>query len=127
MRFSSPLRQLPSVGKFGRYHPIPSSSSRPTASYFPPLIVSSHILRPSYVPVNFFSRRDATETLKVEDEEENEQEGYHGEPGVGDLARGKIRLGGDEERGVRHSAQLAAKVLREVSSMVQVSPISRAS
>lgn len=84
------------------------------------MTVSSHILRPSYVPVNFFARRDATETLNVEDDE---NEGYHGEPGVGNLSHGKIRLGGDVERGVRHSAQLAAKVLKEVSAMVQASSL----
>ncbi|KAJ9125684.1 hypothetical protein QFC22_000646 [Naganishia vaughanmartiniae] len=94
-----------------------ASSGASTSVHVPPLSVPRHILRPSYVPVNLFTRKTNDEPLM--DGPPDELEGYHGEPGVGNSQTGVIPLGGKEERGVRYSGSLVAEVLDQVKSFVQ--------
>lgn len=108
----------PSSGstKFGSYQRI----SAPGVTSTTPLAVPSTIARPSYVPVNFFTRRE-DEALVIEDDD---SEGYHGEVGEAALEKlrlaGRIQLGSEDEHSVRRSAKLAAEVLREAGRLVSV-------
>lgn len=86
-----------------------------------PLAVPSSIARPSYVPVNFFTRQE-DEALEIEDEE---GEGYHGEVGDAALEKlkqaGRITLGGQDEKAVREAAKRAAEILKAAGQLVTVS------
>lgn len=96
-----------------------AASSGSGSSYVPPSPVPSRIIRPSYVPVNLFTRKTGDEALA--DAPPDDLEGYHGEAGVGNSQTGVIPLGGMEERGVRYSGSLVAEVLDQVRGFVQVS------
>lgn len=106
-------------GKYDLLRPPRIRKSTPPSDPPPqPSPVPAHIRVPPYVPANFFTR-DPGEALE---EVVDEREGYHGEPGVGDAEVGMIKLGGIEERTVRHAGGLVAQVLDEVRELVKVSP-----
>jgi hypothetical protein len=75
------------------------------------------------VPVNFWSRNSDDEKLVIDDEFED-LEGWKGDSGIGEtsLGIGMIPLGGVEERTIRHVARIASEVLRDVETLIQVSP-----
>jgi hypothetical protein len=91
-----------------------------------PLPVPLSIIRPSYVPVNFWSRNSDDEQLVTDDEFED-LEGWKGDSGIGEssLGIGMIPLGGVEERTIRHVARIASEVLRDVEKLIQVSDQTR--
>lgn len=121
MRHSRILRKLTdsSFGKFDLLRPPKIRKTGPSTVFIPPLPVPSHIRPPTYVPVNFFTRPNGDVALA--DVPPDELEGYHGEDGVGNDRIGMIALGGNEERGVRYSGGLVARVLESVKDMVEVS------
>ncbi|ORY20640.1 peptidase M24, structural domain-containing protein [Naematelia encephala] len=87
--------------QFGRYDVLQSSSAM--TSYPSPLAVPDHIVRPPYVPRNFFTA----------------PWGEH-EPGDAlDQERHIAKLGGEEENGLRKVAGLAAEVLHHVGKLVK--------
>ncbi|KAJ9109348.1 hypothetical protein QFC21_000677 [Naganishia friedmannii] len=98
-----------------------TASGATTTAYLPPLPVPSRIIRPSYVPVNLFTRKTNDEVLA--EAPPDDLEGYHGEAGVGNSQTGVIPLGGMEERGVRYSGALVAEILDQVRALVQYSHI----
>ncbi|KAJ9106003.1 hypothetical protein QFC19_003338 [Naganishia cerealis] len=127
MRCSRLLRAAkpPTESVFGRFELLRPSKSRKssgssatlTSKHVSPLPVPPHIIRPSYVPVNFFSRKTNDEALA--EAAPDDLEGYHGEAGVGNSKIGVIALGGSDERGVRYSGALAAEVLKQVENFVK--------
>lgn len=121
MRHSRILHKLTdsSFGKFDLLRPPKIRKTGPSIVFTPPSPVPSHIRRPTYVPVNFFTRPNGDEALA--DAPPDELEGYHGEEGVGNSRIGMIGLGGEEERGVRYAGGLVAQVLEQVRDIVKVS------
>jgi hypothetical protein len=95
------------------------SSGDTKSAYVPPSPVPSRIIRPSYVPVNLFTRKAGDEALA--EAPPDDLEGYHGEAGVGNIQTGVIPLGGMEERSVRYSGALVAEILDQVRMFVKVS------
>lgn len=117
-----PLRET-AYGKYDVLRPLRSRAGRKPASFVRPLPVPLSIIRPSYVPVNFWSRNSDDEKLVIDDEFED-LEGWKGDSGIGEssLGIGMIPLGGVEERTIRHVARIASEVLRDVETLIQVSP-----
>jgi hypothetical protein len=105
-----------SVVKYGRYDVL----SAPGKTTSIPLAVPASITRPSYVPVNFFTREEG-ELLEMEEEDD---EGYHGEVGDAALEKlkqaGRIKLGSEDEKAVRQAARHAAEILKAAGSLVTV-------
>ncbi|KAH8090450.1 peptidase M24, structural domain-containing protein [Filobasidium floriforme] len=114
-----PLRDT-AYGKYDVLRPLRSRAGRKPASFTRPLPVPLSIIRPSYVPVNFWSRNSDDEKLVIDDEFED-LEGWKGDSGIGEssLGIGMIPLGGVEERTIRHVARIASEVLRDVETLIQ--------
>lgn len=140
--------QAAATAKFGRYAVLtpssrsinistPSSSDAQTSpeasttlsnGYQRPYPVPPFIPKPSYVPVNFWTRKSDSETLWVDDEHDDD-EGWKGD--VQNHVDGQvalemkpkqvIELGGLEEETVRYAAGLARDVLKRAGEMIEVS------
>lgn len=116
-----PIRDT-AYGKYDVLRPTRTRAGRKPASFVRPLPVPLSIIRPSYVPINFWSRTSEDDPL-VSDDEFAHLEGWKGDSGVGEtsLGVGMIPLGGIEERTVRHVARLAGEVLNEAEMFIKVS------
>jgi len=116
-----PIRET-SHGRYDVLRPTRTRAGRKPATFVRPLPVPLSIIRPSYVPVNFWSRISEDEALVVDDEFDH-LEGWRGDSGVGEssLGVGMIPLGGVEERTVRHVARIAGEVLRDAGKFIKVS------
>lgn len=114
---SSPFSLLPSpcssrlapsssvpVSQFGRYRPLYSSRLGPLTAFPPPNPVPSSILKPHYVPPEFWSLHDGGQPIVAPPTPKG----------------GKIILGGPEEHGIRAAARLAKEVLTEAGRLVKV-------
>lgn len=75
-------------------------------TYPPPRDVSTSIVRPGYVPVNFFTA-PIWEHAEAEDK----------------TKEGTIALGTEEEQGVREAARVAAETLKMAGALVRVRAI----
>jgi hypothetical protein len=112
---------------FGKYDVLRPPKTKTTASnkslnFISPSPVSLSVIRPDYVPVNFWTRRSEREALEY-DESSRLEEGWPGEEGVGSLesGRGMIPLGGIDEQTVRYAARLASEVLRDAGRLIKAS------
>jgi len=112
---------------FGKYDVLRPPKSKTTAgskspNFIPPSPVSLSVIRPDYVPVNFWTRTSERETLEY-DETSRLEEGWPGEEGVGSLSsgRGMIPLCGIEEQTVRYAARLASEILRHAGKLIKAS------
>lgn len=94
----------PSPSHFGQYAVL--SSEGAMEAYPDPRPVPASIARPTYVPANYF-------TAPIWEHEEGGEE--VGEDGV--------KLGTEEERGVREAGRLAGEVLAAVRKIVKVSAV----
>jgi hypothetical protein len=112
---------------FGKYDILrppkhKTNSHNKPAIFIPPSPVSLSVIRPDYIPVNFWTRISEQEALEY-DETSRLEEGWPGEEGVGLLSsgRGMIPLGGIEEKTIRYAARLASEVLRDAGELIKAS------
>lgn len=103
---SSLVRPSPApISEFGQYFPLyPQRHNREPATSAAPHPVPSRIVRPHYVPADFWARHTGGPPDTVPPEAQG----------------GKVQLGGEEEKGVRAAAQLAKRILDEAGRLVKV-------
>lgn len=89
--------------RFGTYPVLQASSA--LTSYPTPLPVPHHIVRPAYVPLDFFGDSSGVTAKHAKESP---------------VAEKRINLGGDDERAVRRVAKMAAEVLQEIGKLVKV-------
>jgi len=118
-----PIRETV-FGKYDVLRPPKSKtiSSNKSPNFIQPSPISLSVIRPDYVPVNFWTRTSERDALEY-DESSRLEEGWPGEEGVGSLAsgRGMIPLGSIEEQTVRYAARLASEVLRDAGRLIKAS------
>ncbi len=103
------------ASQFGSYSILHPSHLRHT----PPLQVPPHIVRPSYLASNFFTRKEGEPLSEVKDEDEEKglSRGY----GTSIVDDARIRLGGDEEAAVRTAGRTVGEVMGQVEALIRVS------
>jgi hypothetical protein len=119
-RLLRPIRET-AFGKYDILRPNKPRMNRKSSPCILPLPVPFSIARPSYVPINFWSRKSEDDALVVDDEF-SELEGWQGTIAEGGSSSdiGRIPLGGIEEQTVRYAGRLAAEVLNDAGKLVKV-------